>query len=139
MYKMTSRNNSTVMTHAIREQFDYHRHEMQKQLASQVLSIVGIRHYRAQPYVTTKDIFKKEESLMQLLGPVRAWYTAKERQRLYKNCAHLGMSLTKLILSSVGHPLSCSDCRIDANTTCCKFSLDPAVLAATTVMATDAM
>ena len=75
--------------------------------------------------VTTKDIFEKEDQLVEYLGQVRAWYTATERQRLYKNNEHLGMSLVKLVLSSVGHPLLRSACRIDRNTTSSKYSLDP--------------
>ena len=48
-----SRNKSNTET--VREQYEYHRHDMKKRLASQILSIVGIRYFRAQPYVTTKD------------------------------------------------------------------------------------
>jgi CRISPR/Cas system-associated protein Cas10 (large subunit of type III CRISPR-Cas system) len=121
-----SRNKSNTET--VREQYEYHRHDMKKQLASQVLSIVGVRYFRTQPYLTTKDIQKQEEALGQLLGLVRASYTAKERQRLYNKCIRLGMSITKLVLTSVGHPLQRSGCRLDADTTCCKFSLDPAAL-----------
>jgi hypothetical protein len=125
-----TRNNSAVVTQLIRDQYEHLRTKMQKQLANQVLSIVGIRYYQELPYVTTNDIFAQEEALLELLGLVRAWFPAIERQRLYKNNEHLGMSVAKLLLGAVGHSLKRTACRLDADTTCNKFSLDPALLAA---------
>ena len=33
------------------------------------------------------------------------FYTAAERQRLYKNNQNLGVSVARLVLTTVGHPL----------------------------------
>ena len=41
-----TRNNSAVVTQLIRDQYEHLRTKMQKQLANQVLSIVGIRYYQ---------------------------------------------------------------------------------------------
>lgn len=120
-----TRNSSGALTKTMKEQFDILRMAKQKELAETLLELIGVRFYTGEMYVTTKDIFDKEEDLVAYLGQVRAWYTATERQRLYKNNEHLGMSMVKLVLASVGHPLDRSACRIDRETTCSKYRLDP--------------
>ena len=109
----------------MKDQYEQLRALKQKELAEQFLELIGVRLFGEGVYVTTADIFEKEHELVKYLGEVRAWYTATERQRLYKNNEHLGMSMLKLVLSSVGHPLERSACRIDKETTCSKYSLDP--------------
>jgi hypothetical protein len=118
-----TRNNSAELTRRTREQYETLRGQMHRTLAQQVLDTVGVRTFGGRPYITTFDLHAHEDELLTLLGQVRAWYTATERQRLYKNNQHLGVSLAKLVLGSVGHPLERSPCRIDPDTTSCKFSL----------------
>mmetsp|Transcript_9881 Transcript_9881/g.29865 ORF Transcript_9881/g.29865 Transcript_9881/m.29865 type:complete len:96 (+) Transcript_9881:1649-1936(+) len=74
-------------------------------LADKVLGIVGVRRVKGRRVVTTADMRAKEQELLALLGEVRAYYTAVERQRLYKNNEHLGVSVARLALSMAGHPL----------------------------------
>ena len=100
------------LTQAMREQYEALRHANQRALAEKILEIVGVRSFGNKKYVTTRDIWAAEGELLQLLGEVRTWYTALERQRLYKNSEHTGVSLAKLVLSSVGHPLERSPCRL---------------------------
>lgn len=114
-----------IITQRMKEEFEIARRQQHQQMAAKVLEVVGERYYSGKRYITTKDVYDHEEEIVNLLlGQVRAWYTATERQRLYKNSDHLGMSLVKLILSSVKHPLKCSACRIDSHTTSNKYSLD---------------
>ena len=65
---------------------------------------VGIRLVKGRRVVTSSDLRAKEHELLALLGEVRAWYTAIERQRLYKNNKHLGVTVARLVLTMAGHP-----------------------------------
>ena len=122
-----TRNNSTALTKLARDQYEVYRRQVHARLAARVLDIVGVRWFAGKMYVTTKDVFEHEHELLELLGEIRGVFTSKERQRLYKDNQHLGMSVVKLVLEAAGHPLTRATCRIDRDTTCSKFALDPDV------------
>jgi hypothetical protein len=105
-----TRNCSVELTRGMRTQFEALRGAQQLEMAARVLRIVGVREVRGRPYITTADMHAHEPELMAVLGDVRAWFTAKERQRLYKNNEHLGVSVAKLVLETAGHPLERSPC-----------------------------
>ena len=69
------------------------------------MRIVGVHENRGVRYVTAADLEANNDELMSLLGQVRAWFTAKERQRLYKNRRLYGVSVARLVLEAAGHPL----------------------------------
>lgn len=102
-----TRNNSGAMTKMMQEQFDVLRRNEQRALGEQVLRIVGV-HTDAdgRRYVTAADLRKHDAELRELLGHVRAFWTSREYQRLYKNNVHVGMSLAKLVLGSTGCALA---------------------------------
>lgn len=95
------RNHSTDVTAAMRAQFDTFRRRERRALAARVLNIVGTRTGAdGRPFVAVADLRAHDAELRSLLGHVRAFYTAKERQRLYKNNVHLGASVGALLLST---------------------------------------
>lgn len=110
----------------MRAQFESLRRAQHLELANRLLRIVGVRYIGERPYVTTADMHAHEPELMALMGHVRAWFTAKERQRLNKNNEHLEVSVAKLVLQTAGHPLVRSPCSSGGG----KFELDERVLSA---------
>ena len=115
-----TRNHSAELTRGMRAQFETLRRTQQLALAKRLLEIIGVRYFGGRPYITTADMHAHEPELMALMGHVRAWFTAKERQRLYKNNEHLGVSVAKLVLQTAGHPLERSPCPRGGG----KFELD---------------
>lgn len=100
-----TRNAGAALTKAMRDQFETLRRREHVLLADKVLGLVGTRRVSGHRVVTTADMRAKEPELLELLGEVRAWYTAAERQRLYKNNQDLGVSVARLALTMAGHPL----------------------------------
>eukprot|EP00038_Savillea_parva_P005528 m.157198 g.157198 ORF g.157198 m.157198 type:complete len:155 (-) comp11727_c0_seq7:56-520(-) len=97
-------NSSDHTTVAMQEQFDALRQREQQMLARRVLDIVGTRKGDdGVPIVTDADMRAHDTELRALLGHVRAYYTAHERQRMYKRRVNTGVSLAKLVLSTTGH------------------------------------
>jgi hypothetical protein len=120
-----TRNSSAELTARAREQFEALRKQKHRELGERVLDITGVRFFGPKEsekmYLTTHDIIVCEKDLEQLLGEVWAWYTSHERQRLYKNNAHIATSIAKLVLESAGHPLTLC---IDESTSSSKYLLD---------------
>jgi hypothetical protein len=100
----------TKLTHGMRAQYETLRRNKQLEMADRVLGIVGVYKAHGERFITSADLYAHELELLELLGDVRAWYSAKERQRLYKNNRHLGLSVAKLVLQAAGHPLERSPC-----------------------------
>ena len=122
-----TRNASAELTSRTAAQHDALKDRMKAGLARRVLDVVGVRHVDGGPHVATADLWAHEAALLALLGNVKACYTAKERQRLYKNNEHLGTSVAKLVLGGAGHPLTRPNAKRRGKAL---FALDPALLAA---------
>ena len=100
------RHGGAQFTSTMNAQYDTLRHLKHRELAAEVLAIVGRRRHNGKSFVAVADIEAHEADLVLLAGQLKAWYTAQERHQLYKNNVRLGLAIARMVLHTVGHPLT---------------------------------